>query len=661
MSTIRNDRIDAKLKTLPTNSGVYLMKNKDNKIIYVGKAVNLKNRVSQYFHKSQKIKRIEKLVENIYDFDYIVTDTEDEALLLENNMIKKHQPKYNVLLKDDKTYSYIKVDMKSDYPTYFIARRVKNDGSKYFGPYPSAGTTNALLAYIKDNYMIRLCKPFKYRKRPCLYYQIKQCDAPCIKGKVSKEEYRKRITEINRILSGNMNEIIKKLTIQMNKASENMDYEKAAKLRDSIKNIKRGGIRQKVNNFNFKTIDAIGMYRNYLETVIIVFEVRGSKLQGVKKYFLGDTNEFEESEVITMFFKQYYIGQNNIANKIMVKYSFEGIETLEKMFSEEMGYKVEIVVPKIGEKLRFIEMAEENAKIELENKNKNNLEMLLELKEKLNLEKLPRRIEAYDNSNISGSYLVSGMAVITDGKLDKRSYRRFKVEDVIGQDDYLSMKKTIKKRFRHTLNGKKGLGNLPDLIIADGGIGQIRVIEETLKELATEFEEKEREESTKEEEKSKENKKGERERKKENTKVIKEKEDNNREIVYNEGIIRNYNEILDIPVFGLVKDDRHRTRALITADGKEIKVSENTMRQLAHLQEEVHDTAINYHRKLRDKEITKSALDDIPGIGSVKKKALLKEFKSVENIKKQDVAALTKVKGITEELAQKIRESLGGN
>lgn len=643
MSTIKNDRIDAKLKTLPTNSGVYLMKNKDNKIIYVGKAVNLKNRVSQYFHKSQKIKRIEKLVENICDFDYIVTDTEDEALLLENNMIKKHKPKYNVLLKDDKTYSYIKVDMKSDYPTYFIARRVKNDGSKYFGPYPSAGTTNALLTYIKDNYMTRLCKPFKYRKRPCLYYQIKQCDAPCIKGKVSKEEYRKRIIEINRLLSGNMNEIIKELTLQMNKASENMDYEKAAKLRDSIKNIKRGGIRQKVNNFNFKTIDAIGMYRNYLETVIIIFEVRGSKLQGVKKYFLGDTNEFEESEVITMFFKQYYIGQSNIANKIMVKYSFEGIETLEKMFSEEMGYKVEIVVPKIGEKLRFIEMAEENAKIELENKNNNNLEMLLELKEKLNLEKLPRRIEAYDNSNISGSYLVSGMAVITDGKLDKRSYRRFKVEDVIGQDDYLSMKKTIKKRIIHTLSGKKGLGNLPDLIIADGGIGQIRVIEETLKELVVEFEEIERD------------------RNKENAKTIKEREDNNREIVYNEGIIRNYNEILDIPVFGLVKDDKHRTRALITADGKEIKVSENTMRQLAHLQEEVHDTAINYHRKLRDKEITKSALDDIPGIGSVKKKALLKEFKSVENIKKQDVAALTKVKGITEELAQKIRESLGGN
>lgn len=648
MSTIKNDRIDAKLKSLPTNSGVYLMKNKDNKIIYVGKAVNLKNRVSQYFHKSQKIKRIEKLVENIYDFDYIVTDTEDEALLLENNMIKKYKPKYNVLLKDDKTYSYIKVDMKSDYPTYFIARRVKNDGSKYFGPYPSAGTTNALLAYIKDNYMIRLCKPFKYRKRPCLYYQIKQCDAPCIKGKVSKEEYRKRITEINRLLSGNMNEIIKELTIQMNKASDNMDYEKAAKLRDSIKSIKRGGIRQKVNNFNFKTIDAIGMYRNYLETVIIIFEVRGSKLQGVKKYFLGDTNEFEEAEVITMFFKQYYIGQSNIANKIMVKYSFEGIETLEKMFTEEMGYKVEIVVPKIGEKLRFIEMAEENAKIELENKNKNNLEMLLELKEKLNLEKLPRRIEAYDNSNISGSYLVSGMAVITDGKLDKRSYRRFKVEDVIGQDDYLSMKKTIKKRIIHTLSGKKGLGNLPDLIIADGGIGQIRVIEETLKELAIEFEKEEREE------KSKENK----ERKKENNNI---KEDNNRKIVYNEGIIRNYNEILDIPVFGLVKDDKHRTRALITADGKEINVSENTMRQLAHLQEEVHDTAIKYHRKLRDKEITKSALDDIPGIGSVKKKALLKEFKSVENIKKQDVEALTRVNGITEELAQKIRKSLGGN
>lgn len=334
----------------------------------------------------------------------------------------------------------------------------------------------------------------------------------------------------------------------------------------------------------------------------------------------------------------------------MVKYSFEGIETLEKMFTEEMGYKVEIVVPKIGEKLRFIEMAEENAKIELENKNKNNLEMLLELKEKLNLEKLPRRIEAYDNSNISGSYLVSGMAVITDGKLDKRSYRRFKVEDVIGQDDYLSMKKTIKKRFRHTLSGKKGLGNLPDLIIADGGIGQIRVIEETLKELAIEFEEREREE------KSKENK----ERKKENNKT-KDKEDNNRKIVYNEGIIRNYNEILDIKVFGLVKDDKHRTRALITADGKEINVSENTMRQLAHLQEEVHDTAIKYHRKLRDKEITKSALDDIPGIGSVKKKALLKEFKSVDNIKKQDVSALTKVKGITEELGQKIRESLGGN
>ena len=589
--------IEEELKKLPSKPGVYVMRDKDDNIIYVGKAVSLKNRVRQYFRKTNKTERIKKMVSLIDHFEYIVVDNEAEALILECNLIKKNRPKFNVLLKDDKTYPYIKIDMKSDFPGVFITRRVINDGSKYFGPYANPGSAKEMIDFIKGRYKIRQCRVLKERTRPCLNYHIGRCLAPCV-GNVSKEEYGKQIKEIIDLLDGKIDKIIKELKLDMEEASKKMDYEKAAILRDRIIAIERVSEKQKVSNISENSIDVIGIAKSELQVCIEIFFVRGSKMIGREHYFYQDLKDMDDKEILSGFIKQYYLDNPNIPSKIMIREEIEDKNAIEEWLSTSLGKKVEIKTPKKGEKLRFVEMAENNAKVTLENKEKDKSEILLELKDVLRMDKLPRKIETYDISNISGEYMVAGMCVMQDGVIKKNLSRRFKIKTVYGQDDPKCMEEVITRRLKHSIeNPKGGFGELPDVIFADGGITQIRAVKKA---------------------------------------------------------IAKYN--LDIPVFGMVKNDKHQTRALMDESRQELEISQKLMNLITNFQDTVHDTAITYHRKLRDKEITKSELDNIEGIGEVKKKALLKEFGSVERIKNASIEELTKVKGITKKLAEKIKE-----
>lgn len=398
--------IEEELKKLPGKPGVYVMRDKDDNIIYVGKAVSLKNRVRQYFRKTNKTERIKKMVSLIDHFEYIVVDNEAEALILECNLIKKNRPKFNVLLKDDKTYPYIKIDLKNDFPGVFITRRVVNDGSKYFGPYANPGSAKEMVDFIKSKYKIRQCKNLKERTRPCLNYHIGRCMAPCM-GYVSKEEYRKQIDEIIDLLEGKTDKIIKELKQEMNKASEKQDYEKAADLRDRINAIERVSEKQKVSNISENSIDVIGIAKSELQVCIEIFFVRGSKMIGREHYFYQDLKDMEDKEILSGFIKQYYLDNPNIPGKIMIREEIEDKEAVENWLSTTLGKKVEIKTPKKGEKLRFVEMAENNAKVTLENKEKDKSEILLELKEVLRMDKLPRKIETYDISNISGTNMVA--------------------------------------------------------------------------------------------------------------------------------------------------------------------------------------------------------------------------------------------------------------
>ena len=603
--------IEEELKKLPNKPGVYVMRDKDDNIIYVGKAVSLRNRVRQYFRKNDRTARIEKMISLIDHFEYIVVDNEAEALILECNLIKKNRPKFNVLLKDDKTYPYIKIDLKSDYPGVFITRRVINDGSKYFGPYANPGAAREMVDFIKQKYKIRQCRTLKERTRPCLNYHINRCLAPCM-GYVTKEEYRKQIDEIIDLLDGKTEKVIKELEKEMKKASEKLDFEQAAYLRDRIQAIERVSEKQKVSNISENNIDVIGIAKSELEICIEIFFVRGSKMIGREHYFYNDLKDMEDSEILSGFMKQYYLDNPNIPNKIMIREELEEKEALEQWLSTMLGKKVEIKTPKKGEKLRFVEMAENNAKVTLENKEKDKSEILMELKDVLKMDKLPRKIETYDISNISGEYMVAAMCVLQDGVIKKNLSRRFRIKTVFGQDDPRCMEEVITRRLRHSIeNPNGGFGKLPDVIFADGGITQIRATKKAIEKVANEYEGKEK------------------------------------------------NNILDIKVYGMVKNDKHQTRALMDENRKELKISENLMHLITRFQDTVHDTAITYHRKLRDKDITKSELDEIKGIGNVKKQALLKYFGSVEKIKKASVQELMKVKGINKELAEKIMVSLG--
>ena len=593
--------IEEELKKLPGKPGVYVMRDKDDNIIYVGKAVSLKNRVRSYFRKTNKTERIKKMVSLIDHFEYIVVDNEAEALILECNLIKKNRPKFNVLLKDDKTYPYIKIDVKSDYPNVFITRKLINDGAKYFGPYANPGAAKEMLDFIKQKYKIRQCKNFKSTTRECLNYHIKRCLAPCV-GKITPEEYRKQIDEIIDLLEGKTDKIIKELEIEMKKASERLDFEQAAEIRDRRLAIERVSEKQKVSNISENNIDVIGIYKSEIEVCIEIFFVRGSKMIGREHYFFKELKDMEDSEILTGFIKQYYLDNPNIPSKVMLREELPEKDVIEQWLSTILGKKVELKSPKKGEKLRFVEMAENNAKVTLENKEKDKSEILMELKEVLKMDKLPRKIETYDISNISGQFMVAGMCVMQDGVIKKNLSRRFKIKTVLTQDDPKCMEEVVTRRLAHSIEGqtkqeKSGFGKLPDVIFADGGITQIRAIKTAI----------------------------------------------------------NKYENLDIKVFGMVKNDKHQTRALIDENRKEIPISENLMNLITKFQDTVHDTAISYHRKLREQAITHSELDDIKGIGETKKKALLKHFGSVEKIKQASKEELMQVKGITEKIAEDVQ------
>lgn len=592
--------IEEQLKILPDKPGVYIMHDVDDKIIYVGKAVNLKRRVKSYFRKTDKTERIKRMVSLIDHFEYIVVDNEAEALILECNLIKKNRPKFNVLLKDDKTYPYIKIDIKSDYPNVTITRKIINDGSKYFGPYANPGAAKEMLDFIKQKYKIRQCKNFRSETRACLNYHINRCLGPCM-GYVSKEDYRKQIDEIIDILDGKVDKVLKELEKQMIKESSKMNFEQAAYIRDRMLAIQRVNEKQKVSNITENNIDVIGIAKSEIEVCVEIFFVRGSKMVGREHYFFQDIREMEDKEIISGFIKQYYIDSQNLPNKIMVREELEDQQAIEQWLSKEAGRKVEIKSPKKGEKLRFVEMADNNAKITLENKERDRSEILVELKEVLGLDKLPRKIETFDISNISGEYMVAGMCVMVDGTIKRNMSRRFKIKTVLTQDDPKCMQEVVTRRLKHSIDNSNssGFGKLPDAIFVDGGITQIRAIKQAVKSLE-----------------------------------------------------------LDIPVFGMVKNDKHQTRALINEQRQEFEISENLMNLITKFQDEVHDTAISYHRKLRDESITKSELDDIKGIGETKKKALLKYFGSVEKIRNSSIEEIVKVNGINEELAKNILQQL---
>lgn len=592
--------IEEQLKMLPDKPGVYIMHDADDKIIYVGKAVNLKRRVKSYFRKTDKTERIKRMVSLIDHFEYIVVDNEAEALILECNLIKKNRPKFNVLLKDDKTYPYIKIDIKSDYPNVTITRKIINDGSKYFGPYANPGAAKEMLDFIKQKYKIRQCKNFRSETRACLNYHINRCLGPCM-GYVSKEDYRKQIDEIIDILDGKIDKVLKELEKQMIEESSKMNFEQAAYIRDRMLAIQRVNEKQKVSNITENNIDVIGIAKSEIEVCVEIFFVRGSKMVGREHYFFQDIREMEDKEIISGFIKQYYIDSQNLPNKIMIREELEDQQAIEQWLSKEAGRKVEIKSPKKGEKLRFVEMADNNAKITLENKERDRSEILVELKEVLGLDKLPRKIETFDISNISGEYMVAGMCVMVDGTIKRNMSRRFKIKTVLTQDDPKCMQEVVTRRLKHSIDNSNssGFGKLPDAIFADGGITQIRAIKQAVKSLE-----------------------------------------------------------LDIPVFGMVKNDKHQTRALINEQRQEFEISENLMNLITKFQDEVHDTAISYHRKLRDESITKSELDDIKGIGEAKKKALLKYFGSVEKIRNSSIEEIVKVNGINGELAKNILQQL---
>jgi excinuclease ABC subunit C len=591
--------IEAEIKKLPAKPGVYIMRNKDDEIIYVGKAISLKNRVTQYFRKTNKTQRIKNMVSLIDHFEYIVCDNEAEALILECNLIKENRPKFNVLLKDDKTYPYIRIGLKEEYPSIYITRRILNDGAKYFGPYANPGAAREMLNFIKEKFQIRQCRTFKSQDRACLNYHIKKCLAPCMKY-VSREEYMKQIDQIIMLLEGKTQKIMKQLEKEMNEASKKLEFEKAARLRDRMQSIERISAKQKVSNISENDIDVIGLYKNELSVCIEIFFVRGSKMIDRQHYFFDGLKDMEEAEILSGFIKQFYIGRLEFPNKIMLQEEIEDKQIIEEWLSKEAGRKVEIKAPQKGEKLRFVEMAQKNAEITLENKSKDKFEILRELKEVLNLEKLPYKIETFDISNISGTNIVAGMCVAQAGIIKKNMSRRFKIKNVFGQDDPKCTEEVVTRRIKHSIdNPKGGFGELPDLILADGGITQIKAIKRAL--AVYELENK-------------------------------------------------------IPVYGMVKDDKHSTRALIDENRKEFEISENLFFFITNLQNEVHNTAIEYHRKLREQEMVKSELDEIEGIGEAKRQALLKHFGTIEKIKSASIYELMEVKGITKAIAEKIKK-----
>ncbi|GAA3658303.1 excinuclease ABC subunit UvrC [Asaccharospora irregularis] len=599
--------IQEQLKKLPAEPGVYLMKDKYDNIIYVGKAISLKNRVRQYFQSSKNhSSKVKSMVGHIHQFEYIITDSELEALILECNLIKQYRPKYNVLLRDDKTYPYIKITLNEDYPRVLKVRRVLKDKAKYFGPYTNLSAVNDTLEIIRNTYPIRTCnididRAIKNKMRPCLNMHIKKCVGPCT-GNVSKEEYNKMIEEIILFLSGKEEKFIEILKEKMKKCSEDFNFEEAAIYRDKIKNLEEIIQKQKIDTtISDLNQDVIAMARADNEACVQVFFIRNGKIVGREHFILDGVMDSSKESILGSFVKQFYSQQEYIPKELIIEYEIEDNFILEEWLSSKKGQKVSIKVPQKGEKKSLIEMVSKNAEeylVKFSDLNKRKYEKSLgaleELKQILSLESTPKRIESFDISNIQGVDSIGSMVVYTNGKKDKKEYRRYKIKTVIGPNDYGSMAEIVERRLKY--------GNLPDLILLDGGKGQVSAVKKVL-------------------------------------------DANN----------------VEIPLWGMYKDDKHRTKGLISQEMEiELDKTSNLYRFVAGIQEEVHNYAITYHRSLRDKSLTKSILDEIDGVGEKRKKSLLNHFKDVENIKKASFEEILEVDGMNKKVAENIYNFFGG-
>lgn len=613
------------IKNLPDKPGVYLMKNSLGEVIYVGKAKVLKNRVKSYFQKSKNhSEKVKVMVKNIAEFEYIVTDSEMEALILECNLIKKYSPKYNILLKDDKFYPFIKITVNDDYPRVFVTRRFAKDGSKYFGPYTNGSAVYETLDLIYKIFPLRNCKLVikenGEKVRPCLNYHIKKCLGPC-GGHISKEEYGKMINDIIDILSGKETYITKMLKSDMEKAAEELEFEKAASLRDKILSINAIAEKQKI----FKTMegdeDFINIEQDEKDSCIQVFFSRDGKVIGREHFIFESTANEGIGEIIEDFIGSFYGGTAKIPKAIYVP-QIDNFDLMEEYLTIKRGSKVWIKVPQKGQKKEMLEMVKNNARITLEKfkdkylKDKEiNRISLLELQDLLELEECPQRIEAYDISNIQGVDSVGTMIVFEEGRAKNSDYRRFKIKTVKGANDYDSMREILTRRFNHGLDEIKAIqqrdlklsagkfSTFPDLIMMDGGKGQVNVALEVLQSLN-----------------------------------------------------------IDIPVCGLVKDDKHQTRGIIYNNNELIiNKSSNLMQLIRRIQDEVHRFAITYHRSLRDKRTLHSVLDDIPYVGEKRRRALLMKFGSVDNIKKASMQELLETQSIDKKSAESIYNYFNGN
>ena len=596
--------IDEELKNLPAKPGVYIMKNSDDEIIYVGKAISLKNRVRQYFQKgNNQGTKVRAMVSHIKEFEYIIVDNEVEALILESNLIKKHKPKYNILLRDDKQYPYIKVCVKETFPRVMKTRRVVKDGAKYFGPYPSATAVNDVIDILHDIYPIRTCKvnldKNKPNLRPCLRYHIGKCTGTCI-GLGDEEEYMKIIKKVLNFLSGKDERIVNLIENEMLEASKNLEFEKASVYRDQLNSILVLQEKQKIVSDTTIDQDIIAMARGLEEVCIQIFFIRGGKILGREHFLIEDTFNEARGEILSSFIKQFYIGTAYIPKEIILESEIEDIETVSKWLERKRGNKVNITVPKRGDKNDLVGMVRKNARDMLNKygdkflkKHRQNLKALEEIQEILDLEDKIKRIEAYDISNISGVHSVGSMVVFENGEAKRSDYRRFKIRSIDTPNDYASMEEVLSRRFTRGLKEQdgaedlkmKGFSNFPDLIMMDGGKGQVNIALRVLRDLN-----------------------------------------------------------IDIPVCGLVKDDSHTTRGIIY-DNTEYNMNLDSLgfKMIYKIQEEAHRFAINYHRSLRSKDMFKSELDDIKGIGQKRKIALLKHFKSIEKIKAANVDELKDV------------------
>ena len=607
--------IPAELKKLPESPGVYIMRDKTDDIIYVGKAKILKNRVRQYFQNSANHSlKVKQMVSNIDHFEYIVTGSEVEALILENNLIKKHNPKYNILLKDDKTYPYIKVTTNEMFPRVFVTRKLLKDKNKYFGPFTNSSAVKENIALIDKIWQVRRCSKFFPRDigkgRPCLNYHIGQCKAVCT-GKVSEEEYNKMIGEILDFLGGKTENVVKNLTSKMLKYSAEMEFEKAAEVRDTIESIKILNQKQIIENLHIDDRDVIGFARGIRECIMQIFFIRGGKITGREHFMLEECEGVEDKELMTQFVQQFYSGTPFIPKEVILQCEIDDFDLISQWLSEQKGQRVNVLVPQKGERKSLVLMAQNNAKIvldkfgaEIRREHKRTKGALEEIQKALNIDFELNRIESYDISNTQGFESVASMVVFENGLPKRSDYRKFKIKTIIGPDDYGSMEEVITRRFTRYINEtsgdenvkKAGFDKKPDMIFLDGGKGQISAVQKALTNLN-----------------------------------------------------------LYVPVCGMVKDDRHRTRALMY-NGEEIELpyTSEGFKLLTRMQDEVHRFAIEYHRKFREKKQLHSILDDISGIGSVRRKALMKHFGDINAIRRAEVEELQQVDGMNIKSAEAV-------